>query len=168
MYLNLKNLNSNQSKVLVDISLVCVMIIKIRKKKVNMNYNINKSMGLQDISFDLGRVGSENFPSLSSFIEIFLNNENIDFSLNYCLFIKLIDKNGYFILLEEPYIFSLSNFDVDQFKGLYSDVINLIIDCQNKEFSEDFSGDFRTIQLCFGAKSEYDNVHDIARKVLQY
>ena len=133
-----------------------------------MNYNINRSMGIQDIYFDLGRVGCENFPSLSSFIEIFLNNENIDFSLNYCLFIKLKDKKGDFILLEESYIFSLSKFDVDQFKGLYNDVKNLIIVCQNKEFSEDFSGDYCTIQLCFGAESEYNNIHDIATKVLEY
>ena len=84
-----------------------------------MDYNINRSLGIQDISLDLDRVGGENFPSLNSFIELFLNNENIDYSLKYCLFIKLKDKKGTQIILEESYVFSLSKFDMDELEGLY-------------------------------------------------
>jgi hypothetical protein len=134
-----------------------------------MNYNIDKSMGLQDISFDLGRVGSENFPNFNSFLEIFFNNENIDFSLTYGLMIKLIDENGDFIMMEESYIFSLSKLDKDEFEGLYYDVKYLIICCQNKEFIEYFSGEFCRIQLCFGALTEGEDISsDFVFKVIDY
>jgi hypothetical protein len=136
-----------------------------------MNYNINRSLGIQDISFDLDRVGGENFPSLNSFIEFFLNNANIDYNLDYCLFIKLKDKMGTQIMLEESYLFSLSKMDMDDFEGLYYDVKKLTIVCQNKEFSEDFKGDFCIIQLCFGEfcfGAEPENINDFVKKVLDY